>query len=222
MRHGKSLDTRVRDSSDNGDPVDPCFFVGLTLMTSTIGSKGIEHAFTVFNDARGRYNERADTRSWHEMETFLEEAFGSLDAKTSPPDSTDVETVEYDDNGFPLTGYLSIPPEAEMGKTPAVVIVPDWDGVSGPDGYEAGRATLLAGLGYVGFAADIYGSNLTQVEDFAERANLTTLYRTDYELFVSRIQAAVDLVASHELVDPEKVFLIGCEYEYLSCYCERQ
>jgi dienelactone hydrolase len=151
------------------------------------------------------------------METFLAQAFGSLEAKTNPPNSTDVETVEYKDNGFDLTGYLSIPLDAEMGKTPAVVIVPDWDGVSGPDGYEAGRATLLANLGYVGFAADIYGSNLTQVEDFPERINLTTTYRTNYTLFVSRIQAAVDLVAAHELVDPEKVFLIGCKFYRMYC-----
>lgn len=191
-------------------------------MTLTIGWKGIDHAFTVFNDSKGRYNKRADTRSWHEMETFLAEAFGSLEAKTDPPNSTDVEAVDYKDNGFALTGYLSIPPEAEMGKTPAIVIVPDWDGSSGPDGYEAGRATLLAGLGYVGFAADIYGSNLAQVEDFGERVNLTTLYRTNYTLFVSRIQAAVDVVASHELVDPAKVFLIGCKFEFLSCHCARR
>ena len=77
------------------------------------------------------------------------------------------------------------------------------------DGYEAGRATLLAKEGYVGFAADIYGSDLQQVEDFQERIALVTEYRTNYTLFVSRIQAAVDLVAAHELVDPEKVVLIG-------------
>ncbi|CAB9521085.1 dienelactone hydrolase [Seminavis robusta] len=170
---------------------------------------GIEHAFTNWNDTRGRYSERADSRSWQEMATFLGEAFGSFEYGTNPPNSTDVAAVDYDDNGFELTGYLSIPPGAEMDKTPAVVIVPDWDGVSGPDGYEAERATLLAQAGYVGFAADIYGADKQQVESFDERVELTTLYRTNYTLFVSRIQAAVDLVAAHELVDPESVFLIG-------------
>lgn len=168
---------------------------------------GIEHAFT--NWADRRYNARADYRSWHEAATFLEEAFGEIAYGTSPPDATNVEAVEYDDDGFDLIGYLSIPEEAEMGSTPAVVVVPDWDGVSGMDGYEAGRATLLSEEGYVGFAADIFGAEFQQVEDFGMRVNLTTLYRTNYTLFVSRIQAAVDLVAAHELVDPENIFLIG-------------
>jgi len=168
---------------------------------------GIEHAFTEWSD--DRYNPRADERSWEEMVTFLEEAFGSITYGTPQPSATTVEAVEYDDDGFSLTGFLAIPDSPTNGATPAVVIVPDWDGVSGPDGYESKRATLLAEAGYVAFAADIYGSAFTQVDDFDERRNLTTLYRTDYELFVSRIQAAVDLVAAHELVDPEKVLMIG-------------
>jgi len=168
---------------------------------------GIEHAFTVWDDPR--YNELADDRSWHEMSTFLAEAFGEITYGTNAPDTTTVDPVDYDDDGFALTGYLAIPDGAEMGNTAAVVIVPDWDGVSGPDGYEAGRATLLAEEGYVAFAADIYGSDLQQIESFDERAEQATLYRTNYTLFVSRIQAAVDLVAQHELVDREKIVMIG-------------
>lgn len=168
---------------------------------------GIEHQFTVWDD--DRYNAVADERSWAEMGTFLAEGFGMLEYGTIAPNETDVMEVEYEDDGFSLTGYLAIPPEAEMGETPAVVIVPDWDGVSGPDGYEAHRATMLANEGYIGFAADIYGSNMTQVADFEDRIAQVTLYRTDYELFVSRIQAAVDLLKGHELVDPEKILMIG-------------
>ena len=168
---------------------------------------GIEHAFTVWTD--DRYNERADERSWHEMGTFLGEAFGEFAYGTEKPATTSVETVEYSDGDFSLTGFLAIPEGAEMGTTPAVIIVPDWDGVSGESGYEAGRATLLAEEGYVAFAADIYGSNLTQVESFDIRIEQATLYRTDYDLFVSRIQAAVDLVAQHELVNSSKIVMIG-------------
>lgn len=167
----------------------------------------IQHGFTEYSD--NRYDERADARSWHETATWLQEAFGLVTYGTSPPEATDVEPVEYDDDGFSLMGYLAIPEDAEMGSTAAVVIVPDWDGVSLIDGYEAGRATLLAQEGYVAFAADIFGSNLTQVEDFDEKIDLSGFYRTNYTVFVSRIQAAVDQVAANELVDPEKIFLIG-------------
>ena len=143
------------------------------------------------------------------MATFLGEAFGMVTYGTTPPSTTEVDAVEYEDDGFALTGYLALPEGALMNATAAVVIVPDWDGVSGPDGYEARRATLLAKEGYVAFAADIYGSDLQQVESFEERGQLTSLYRTDYALFVSRIQAAVDLVAQHELVNPHEILLIG-------------
>ena len=167
----------------------------------------IEHAFTKWDD--DRYNKRADERSWHEMGTFLGEAFGGFVYGTEEPTATTVSPVEYNDAGFSLTGFLAIPDDAEMGSTPAVIIVPDWDGVSGESGYESGRATLLAEEGYVAFAADIYGSELTQVADFDVRIEQTNLYRTNYTLFVSRIQAAVDLVAQHELVDSTKIVMIG-------------
>ena len=144
------------------------------------------------------------------MATFLGEAFGAISYDESqPPSVTNVETVEYDDDGFALTGYLAIPDGAQMGETAAIVILPDWDGASGPGGYEAQRATLLAQEGYVGFAADIYGSDLQQVEDINVRIEQAGMYRGDYALFVSRIQAAVDLVAQHELVNPDKIMLIG-------------
>lgn len=173
----------------------------------------IEHAFTKWDD--DRYNERADERSWAEMASFLAERFGVIEYGTTPPNATEVTPVEYDDNGFSLTGYLAIPPGAEMGEMAAVIIVPDWDGVSGMDGYEAHRATMLAEEGYVAFAADIYGSDLQQVEDFAIRREQAGLYRQNYTLFVSRIQAAVDLLKEHELVDPEKIVMIGCECDVL-------
>jgi dienelactone hydrolase len=168
----------------------------------------IEHAFTVWGDER--YNERADERSWAEMASFLSEGFGMMEYGSTPPTPA-VDTVEYNDNGFSLTGYLAIPEDAELGTTPAVIVVPNWDGVSGPDGYEAERATMLAEEGYVAFAADIYGSDLQQVEDMTVRREQATLYRTNYTLFVSRIQAAVDLIKAHELVDPDKIVMIGCK-----------
>lgn len=167
----------------------------------------IEHAFTVWGD--DRYNARADERSWAEMASFLAESFGEVEYGTAQPAAANVEAVEYEDEGFPLIGYLAIPDSAEVGSTPAVIVVPNWDGVSGADGYEAERATMLADAGYIGFAADIYGADLQQVEDFETRAEQATLYRTNYTLFVSRIQAAVDLLKTHELVDPEKIVMIG-------------
>jgi dienelactone hydrolase len=120
-----------------------------------------------------------------------------------------VEAVEYDDDGFELLGYLAVPVTAVEGKTPAVVVLPDWDGNSGSEGYESLRATMLADAGYIGFNADIYGKGLQDVPDFDQRTEQTTLYRSDPELFVSRIQAAVNVLVNHPLVDSEKIAIIG-------------
>jgi dienelactone hydrolase len=81
---------------------------------------------------------------------------------------------------------------------------------SGPDDYEKMRATMLKDLGYVGFAADIFGS------DFAGEDNSTLLreqmgaYRGNNSLFYGRIQAAVDVVKGHPDVMPDKIAVIGC------------
>lgn len=83
----------------------------------------------------------------------------------------------------------------------------DWDGVNE---YEQMRAAMIADdLGYVGFAADIYGADKHIVEDIAERRTLATLYRSNATLFSERIQAAVELVKSFPEVDSDNVAVIG-------------
>ena len=67
-------------------------------------------------------------------------------------------------------------------------------------------------LGYVGFAADIYGAEFGGVEDFAIRREQAGKYRSNETLFSSRIQAAVDVLKNHPDVMPDKIAVIG--------YCE--
>jgi len=120
-----------------------------------------------------------------------------------------VETIAYDDNGFALEGYLATP-SSSSNPSPAVVIVPDWDGVNGPTGYEAERAVMMAQEGgYVAMVADIYGTEYTDVEDMETRIELSTKYRNDPELFVGRIKAAVDLLVAHPAVDSTQIFVAG-------------
>jgi dienelactone hydrolase len=112
---------------------------------------GIEHAFSVFSD--DRYNAFADTRSSESMYDFLRETFDEIEFESNEPDEFRVLTVPYDDvDGTKLQGYLAMPSDEWKRPLPAVVIFPDWDGVND---YEKKRATLLADMGYVAFAADI-------------------------------------------------------------------
>lgn len=132
-----------------------------------------------------------------------------------------VETIMYDDNGFPLEGYLAMPMamammEGEGGDAiakqlyPAVVIVPGWDGVNGPTGYKSERAVMMAKEGpYIAMVADIYGIEYTNVEDFQMKIELSTKYRNDPTLFVSRIQAAINMLVDHPNVDTTQIFVAG-------------
>jgi dienelactone hydrolase len=63
--------------------------------------------------------------------------------------------------------------------------------------------------GFVGFAADIYGSDLQTVTNLTERGELATLYRSNATLFSERIQTAVDLIKEHPLVNPDQIAVFG-------------
>lgn len=83
----------------------------------------------------------------------------------------------------------------------------DWDGVNE---YEHVRATMIAKeWGMVGFAADIYGADLQFVEDFSERGQLATFYRSNPDVFGSRINTAIEFVKSMPEVNSERVALFG-------------
>src|ERR1044071_6727400 len=65
------------------------------------------------------------------------------------------DTVEYKQGDATLEGYLAYDPGAS--KRPGVLVVHDWMGV-GP--FVKGRAEELARMGYIAFAADIYGKGV--------------------------------------------------------------
>ena len=66
------------------------------------------------------------------------------------------EVIEYKQGDAVLEGYLAYD-DAVKGKRPSVLIVHEWMGVNP---YVKKRAEQLAKLGYVAFAADIYGKGV--------------------------------------------------------------
>ena len=143
--------------------------------------------------------------------------------------SAALETVDYIHDGVELQGFKTTPDNI-AGTAPALVIIPyvenqfrnapltvssfslilicsDWDGVND---YERKRAEKVADeLGYIGFAADIYGKDLHVVENITERIALANLYRNDPTLFANRIQAAVDAARGLDMVDGDKIAIAG-------------
>lgn len=82
----------------------------------------------------------------------------------------------------------------------------DWDGVNL---YEQERATLLSELGYVAFAADIYGADLQSNLTFPEKMQYASLYRDNMTLFVQRITRAIEEIKTFDNVDTANIAVIG-------------
>ncbi|CAJ1965305.1 unnamed protein product [Cylindrotheca closterium] len=166
---------------------------------------GIEHAFTVWEDAR--YDEWADMRSWEAAGEFVLTAIGVDPPMSAQPDMITTTPVEYMDNMTNLTGHLAMPSAEWMRPLPAVIILPDWDGVNT---YEQERATALAELGYVAMAADMFGSDKQFVEAIPDRIAETGKFGDDPTLFVTRVQAAIEQIKMlGDEVDTNEIAIIG-------------
>ncbi|MGA2171934.1 MAG: dienelactone hydrolase family protein [Sedimentisphaerales bacterium] len=114
------------------------------------------------------------------------------------------QDIEYRDGNTVLEGYLAYD-DAIKGKMPAVIIVHEWTGV-GP--YVKKRAEQIAGLGYVGFAIDIYGKGIRPA-DTNEAAKQAAIYRGDRQLMRRRAIAGLEQVKKYSFVDPNRIAAMG-------------
>ena len=114
------------------------------------------------------------------------------------------EVVEYKDGEQVCEGFLAYD-DAAKGTRPGVVVVHEWMGLGD---YAKGRAKQLAELGYVAFAADIYGKGI-RAKDPQEAGQLAGKYKGDLPLLRSRARAAFDTLAKNPRVDPARIFAIG-------------
>jgi dienelactone hydrolase len=85
------------------------------------------------------------------------------------------------------------------------VVFPEWWGLND---YPKMRADMLAKLGYVAFAADVYGNGLV-AKDTTEAGALATMYKGDRKLLRDRAGAALATLKSRPNVDPAKLGAIG-------------
>ncbi len=88
---------------------------------------------------------------------------------------------------------------------PAVLVVHDW---SGRNEFACQKAEMLAKLGYVGFAVDLYGRG-RQGETVEEKQALMSPLINDRRLLRARLQAALDTITALPEVDSKRVAAIG-------------
>ncbi|MFK7989413.1 MAG: dienelactone hydrolase family protein [Sandaracinaceae bacterium] len=114
-----------------------------------------------------------------------------------------METVSYSE-GEDLFDMVLALPEAE-GPRPSVLVFHAW---GGRDAFAEDKARLLAELGYVGAAVDLYGVG-RRGGDKAESAALMNEALSDPARLRRRLAAAFQAVRIHAAVDPERVAGIG-------------
>ncbi|HEY8667308.1 MAG TPA: dienelactone hydrolase family protein [Tepidisphaeraceae bacterium] len=112
--------------------------------------------------------------------------------------------VEYKQGDVTLKGVMMVDDQYKE-KRPGVVIFPEWWGLTD---YPKMRAEKLAKLGYVAFAADLYGDGKT-TEDPRQAGEWAGALRKDQATLVARAQAALDELKKNDLVDKDKTAAIG-------------
>jgi dienelactone hydrolase len=114
------------------------------------------------------------------------------------------KVIEYTQGHTVLQGYLAWD-DARTGARPGILVVHDWTGV-GP--YAQGRCEQLAALGYVAFAADIYGKGV-RPQTPQEAGAQATIYKKDRALMRSRVNAGLDELRRQPGVDAKRIAAIG-------------
>jgi dienelactone hydrolase len=113
-------------------------------------------------------------------------------------------TVEYKQGDTVLEGFLAYD-GAGPARKPGVLVVHDWLGVSADT---RKRAEQLAKMGYVAFAADIYGKGVRPASG-KEAGPLAGKFKADRQLLRARVVAGFDELARQPNVDPNRIAAIG-------------
>jgi dienelactone hydrolase len=114
------------------------------------------------------------------------------------------EAVSYKAGDKPFKGYLCHD-KGIANKRPAVIVAHAWYGL---DEFARHKAQSLARMGYIAFAADMYGID-KPVENDEDAAKLMLPLFLDRQEMRKRITAAYHTLAKHPLVDSSRIGAIG-------------
>ena len=112
--------------------------------------------------------------------------------------------VEYSADGVTLKGYIAYDDQAK-NKRPGVLVVHEW---WGHNEYARKRATMLAELGYVALAVDMYGDG-KQASHPDSAGKFASEVTKNMPAMKARFMAAMDMLKKHEGVDPTRIGAIG-------------
>ena len=117
------------------------------------------------------------------------------------------QEINYVAGDLKLKGYLAFD-DALDGKRPAVIVVHEW---WGQNDEIRRRAKMLAELGYVGFAIDMYGNGKSADHPKEAGAFMNSVLKLK-DVGQSRFQAALEILKQQPQVDTEKIAAIGYSF----------
>jgi len=114
------------------------------------------------------------------------------------------ERVEYKDGDAVLEGFL-VYDDSLAGPRPGVLVFHEWWGLGD---YAMSRSRQLASIGYVAFAADVYGKGIRPA-DRETAGKESGKYMKNRTLLRSRAAAGLNALKKSKLVDMERTAAIG-------------
>jgi len=114
------------------------------------------------------------------------------------------QTVDYKHGDAPLEGYLAYD-DATGGKRPGVLLLHRRDGMTD---LTRKNTEMLAKLGYVAFAPDMFGKTV-RPRDVKEMIEQSAIYNKDRPLMRARAQAGFDVLRQNPMVDATRLAMVG-------------
>lgn len=114
------------------------------------------------------------------------------------------EEVSYQHGDVTLRGFVAFNALTSAPR-PLVMVMPDW---SGRNVFACEKAKMLASLGYIGFAVDMYGQGKLG-ETTEQKTALMQPLMMDRALMRARLLAHLEKARKLPFVDPQKIAAIG-------------
>jgi|SRR5579871_161019 len=112
--------------------------------------------------------------------------------------------IDYKQGSTPLSGYL-VYDDSVSGKQPGVLMIHDRSGFS--EG-TLSDAAMIAKLGYVVFAEDMFGKGIVP-KTVPEMMDTIAIYDTNRPLMRERALAGFEVLKSQPMVDPARLAAVG-------------
>ncbi|MEM9921308.1 MAG: dienelactone hydrolase family protein [Bacteroidota bacterium] len=123
---------------------------------------------------------------------------------TEPTKATLGKEVSYQTDTTIMKGYIASDP-SKSGKRPGILVVHEW---WGHNDYARKRAEMLAELGYVALAVDMYGDG-KKAEHPDDAGKFAKMVMSNMDVAKARFSQAMETLRQHPDTDPEKIAAIG-------------